>query len=74
MVVMNKLVKESIEICLTELNKDETKNKILNPVIDCILEKIQPYVLGLSIFFVVLILLILCILYLIIFMPHNASK
>ena len=64
--MINKLINETIEICTKELNKKHTKDKILNPIIECVIEKIKPYILTMSIFFITMILLILCILYLII--------
>jgi hypothetical protein len=63
--VFNNLIKESLDMCVIELKKEKTKTKILSPLIDVILEKIYPYILGMCIFFSVLILLIICILYII---------
>ena len=62
-----KLIKEAIDLCVIEIRKEDTKDKVLEPVIDCILEKIHPYILGLCVFLVTLVLLILSILFLIIF-------
>jgi len=62
-----KLIKEAVDICIVEIHRKETKDKVLDPVIDCILEKIHPYILGLCVFLVTLVLLILSILFLIIF-------
>jgi hypothetical protein len=63
---MKIMVDEIIDLALTELNKEKNKEKILKPIVSVIMDKINPYILGTSIFFVTLILLILCILYLII--------
>ena len=64
--IVNKLLKDSLDICITELKKEKTKNDILKPIVDVILEKISPYIWGLCIFLVTMFLLISCILFLII--------
>lgn len=65
--LIKKLMNETVEMFSDELNKEETKNKIIIPIIDTVIEKIRPYVLGMSIFFIIMILLIACILYITIF-------
>lgn len=67
--VFNKLVDELIDLILVELKKDKNRTRVedelLSPVIDFILEKIKPYVIGTSIFLIIIIFLISLILYLI---------
>ncbi len=64
-----KLVDEIVDICINELknekNRVKVEEEILSPAIDFILEKIKPYVIGTSIFLIIIILLILFILYLV---------
>jgi len=70
-----KMLNEAIDICSLELKKDETQDKVLKPIIDCIIVKIQPYIIGFSIFLVTLVVLILCILFLIVFkVPVKLEK
>ena len=67
--VFNKLVDELIDLLVVELKKDKNRTRVedelLSPVIDFILEKIKPYVIGTSIFLIIIIFLISLILYLI---------
>lgn len=67
--VFNKLIVEAIDIFIYEMKKEKNRQKveeeILEPLIDFILNKIKPYVIGTSIFLITIILLIICILYLI---------
>lgn len=66
---MDKIVNEIIQICVCEYRKEKVKRKveeeIIGPLIDYILEKIKPYILGMSVFLITMILLIICILFLI---------
>lgn len=66
--IFNKLINEVLEVCIHEIKKDKNRVKIeeevLSPLIEYILEKIKPYVIGTSVFLITIILLILCILYL----------
>lgn len=65
----NKIINEAMEICICEFKKEKNRKKIeddiLSPLIDFILDKIKPYILGTSIFLITIILLIICILYII---------
>lgn len=67
--MINKLISEILEICVDEMKKDKNRRtveeELVSPLIYYILEKIKPYVIGLSIFLITIILLIICILYLI---------
>lgn len=67
--LINKLIVEGLNTCIHEIKKEKNRVKIeeevLSPLIDFILEKIKPYVIGTSIFLITIILLIICILYLI---------
>lgn len=63
--VFNKLMEDAIDICITKFSKEQTKKKIIKPVVDVILETIGPYILAMCIFFATMILLIICILYVI---------
>lgn len=64
-----KLIDEVLDICICEFRKEKNKKRVedelIGPLIDFILEKVKPYILGMSIFLVTIILLILCILYII---------
>ena len=64
--MIKSLISDSINLCIIEFKKDKNRKKIedeiLSPVIEFILEKIKPYILGMSIFLVTIILLIICIL------------
>jgi len=64
--VLKKLLKETLDMCILELKKEKTKKNILTPIVDTILEKISPYIWGMCLFFITMIILIICILYLII--------
>ena len=65
----HKIITEVIDLCICEFKKEKNRKKIedemIGPLIDFILEKVKPYILGMSIFLVTIILLIICILYLI---------
>ena len=80
LMTFNKLIKEIVDTCICEAKKDKNRKKIeedvLAPLIDYILEKIKPYVIGTSIFFITLILLIISILYLILIsgIPRKISQ
>lgn len=60
------MINEFIEMCVCEIKMEKNRKKIesdvIEPLIDCILEKIKPYIIGTSIFFITIILLIICIL------------
>lgn len=66
---MNKIVDEALNICIFEIKKEKNMKQIeeelLGPLIEYILEKIKPYILGMSIFLVTIILLIICVLFII---------
>lgn len=68
--MLNKLIKEILELCIIECKKTHNFLKIekyvLSPIIDYILEKIKPYILIMSILFITIILLIISILFIII--------
>ena len=59
-----------IDACINEFRKEENRTKlndnILDPIVDHILGKIQPYILVTSCTFVVIIILSIVIIYLII--------
>ncbi len=61
---------EVIDKCLDDFNHYDVQNKlrnyVLDPAIDHIITRIQPYILGASLFFTILVLLIITILILII--------
>lgn len=67
--MINKLVKEVVDIAIKEAKKkhniEKIQEDILSPLIDFILEKIKPYVIGTSIFLIVITLLVIIILYII---------
>jgi len=69
--MINKLLKEVIDLAIIELKKAKNKKKLeeelLSPVIEYILEKIKPYILFTCIFLITIILLILSILYVVIY-------
>ncbi len=69
MTLMQKALNDILDLCICEFRKRKNQQKIedeiLGPVIDFILEKVKPYILGMSIFLITIILLMICILYLI---------
>jgi hypothetical protein len=69
--MIKKLIKELLDKVILECEKNENKEriqeKVLSPMIDFIIEKIKPYIFGMSIFLVVLVILIISILLLIVF-------
>lgn len=69
--MINKLIKELLDKVIIECekqdNKERIQEKVLSPMIDFIIEKIKPYIFGMSIFLVVLVILIISILLLIVF-------
>lgn len=69
--MIKKLITELLDKVILECEKHENKEriqeKVLSPMIDFIIEKIKPYILGMSIFLVILVILIISILLLIVF-------
>lgn len=67
---VNKMLDELVDLLVYEFKKDKNREKIeenvVAPLLEYILNKLKPYVLGTSLFFITIILLIICILYLII--------
>ncbi len=74
---MEKIINEMVDICIREYKKEKIKTKVeeevVGPLIDYILEKIKPYILGMSVFLTTIILLIICILILILSSSSNSS-
>lgn len=66
---MSGLMDSVVDFCVKEFKKPKNKKKvnenILKPVIHFILEEIKPYIFGLSVFLVSIILLMLFLCYLI---------
>ena len=58
-----------LDVCIKEIRKDENQRKIndtvIDPLIDHIMSRIQPYILITSCTFVIIILLSIVIIYLI---------
>lgn len=65
--LINELLDSCINECKRECNRQRIENDVLEPMIDFIIEKIKPYIFGMSIFLVTIVLLIISILCLIIF-------
>lgn len=65
---MEKLVKEFLNKCVYEINKNDNKeliqNKIFNPILSNLTEKIYPYVSLVFIMYCINIILIIIILFL----------
>jgi len=75
--IINKFVKEIIEIAIKESKKKENlkliQDDILSPLIDFILEKIKPYVITTSIFLIIITLLVIVILYVILTIDKKSN-
>lgn len=58
-----KLVTECLEICINELNnkknRERIESEIITPLIDYILLRIKPYIIGTTVFFITITLLII---------------
>jgi len=69
MVNIGPITSEIIDSCVAEVRKDENMNKIksgvLDPLIDHIVFRIQPYIMITTLTFVLIICLSIAILYLI---------
>lgn len=69
--MIKKLIAELLDKVIVECEKNDNKEriqeKVLSPMIDFIIEKIKPYIFGMSIFLVILVILIISILLLIVF-------
>ena len=65
--LINELLDKVIIECEKDNNKERIQQKVLSPMIEFIIEKIKPYIFGMSIFLVILVILIISILLLIVF-------
>lgn len=63
---MKNIINEALEMCLVELKKNDTRNKLIEPIVECVLDQIKPYIFVTCTFFITMIILIISILYLII--------
>jgi hypothetical protein len=62
---INKYINEIIDICISEVSKDETKKKIntyiIEPSFTYIFDRLYPYILLTSIIFVLILLMAIII-------------
>jgi hypothetical protein len=69
--MISKLINQFIDKCIIECenkhNKKRIQEKILSPMIEFIINEIKPYILGMSLFLVTIVILIISILLLIVF-------
>ena len=65
--LINELLDKVIIECEKDNNKERIQQKVLSPMIEFIIEKIKPYIFGMSLFLVILVILIISILLLIVF-------
>ena len=76
--MINEISEQFIDLCIENLCKKENRkiinNKVLNPTIDFILEKIKPYILFTCTLFVFIIVLIISVIYLIILQYSTISN
>lgn len=56
------LLKQIVEECICDIQKNETKERLLNPIINYILDKIYPYLLFGFVIVLLLISLLIVIL------------
>ena len=68
----NNIINEIIDICISEVSKEEMKNKIntyiIEPSFTYIFDRLYPYIILTSIIFVLLLLMVIII---IIILIHN---
>lgn len=66
---MGSFIDNSLNYCISEFNKPHNKNRIkrdfVNPMLHYILSELKPYIFGLCLFLVTIILLMFFIVYLI---------
>jgi hypothetical protein len=63
---MKKIVNEIIEMTIKEIKKEKTRNQILEPIVNIVLEKTSPFIIGFALFLVTIFLILATILFLLI--------
>jgi membrane-bound ClpP family serine protease len=68
--MLDKLSEEFLQCCIEQYSKERNKQKIeeyiINPLIDFILIKLKPIILGIGIYFTLIVILVIIILILIV--------